>query len=178
MSGSRRYKGILYIVLSAFCFALMNLFVRLAGDLPSIQKSFFRNFVAAIFACVILLKDGVPFRCRKENLKFMLLRSVFGTLGILCNFYAVDHLVLADASMLNKMSPFFAVLFSFLILNEKVKVPQALMVAGKLLCYLDARKDNTIHRTGAATLLVEESPDWGGTAESVANPYEGLAEAS
>lgn len=60
----------------------------------------------------------------------MLLRSVFGTLGILCNFYAVDHLVLADASMLNKMSPFFAVLFSFLILNEKVKVPQALMVAG------------------------------------------------
>ena len=26
----------------------------------------------------------------------MLLRSVFGTLGILCNFYAVDHLVLAD----------------------------------------------------------------------------------
>ena len=49
MSGSRRYKGILYIVLSAFCFALMNLFVRLAGDLPSIQKSFFRNFVAAIF---------------------------------------------------------------------------------------------------------------------------------
>ena len=130
MSGSRRYKGILYIILSAFCFALMNLFVRLAGDLPSIQKSFFRNFVAAIFACMILLKDGVPFRCRKENLKFMLLRSVFGTLGILCNFYAVDHLVLADASMLNKMSPFFAVLFSFLILNEKVKVPQALMVAG------------------------------------------------
>lgn len=57
-------------------------------------------------------------------------------------------------------------------------LPQALMVAGKLLCYLDARKDNTIHRTGAATLLVEESPDWGGTAESVANPYEGLAEAS
>ena len=39
----------------------------------------------------------------------MLLRSVFGTLGILCNFYAVDHLVLSDASMLNKMSPFFVI---------------------------------------------------------------------
>ncbi|MCF2555453.1 DMT family transporter [Faecalicatena contorta] len=128
-----KYKGIFYIILSAFCFALMNMFVRMAGDIPSIQKSFFRNFVAAIFACIILLKERVPFRCRKENLKYMLLRSVFGTFGILCNFYAVDHLVLADASMLNKMSPFFAVLFSFLILKERVTLPQALFVAGAFL---------------------------------------------
>lgn len=130
---NKKYKGILYIVVSAFCFALMNLFVRMAGDLPSIQKSFFRNFVAAIFACVILLKDNIPFRCKRENLIYLVLRAVFGTVGILCNFYAIDHLVLADASMLNKMSPFFAVIFSFLILKEKVTVPQALFVAGAFL---------------------------------------------
>lgn len=130
MDSKKQYKGIIYIILSAFCFALMNMFVRMSGDLPSIQKSFFRNFVAAIFACIILMKDRIPFHCKRENLKYMLLRSIFGTLGILCNFYAVDHLVLSDASMLNKMSPFFAVLFSYLILKEKVSVPQALMVAG------------------------------------------------
>ena len=117
---SKKYRGIIYIVLSAFCFAFMNMFVRLAGELPSVQKSFFRNFVAAGFAFMILLKDRVPFRCKKENLIYLLLRAVFGTMGILCNFYAIDHLVLADASMLNKMSPFFAVLFSFLVLKEKV----------------------------------------------------------
>ena len=130
---NKKYKGILYIVVSAFCFALMNRFVRMAGDLPSIQKSFFRNFVAAIFACVILLKENIPFRCKRENLIYLVLRAVFGTVGILCNFYAIDHLVLADASMLNKMSPFFAVTFSFLILKEKVTVPQALFVAGAFL---------------------------------------------
>ncbi len=127
---SKRYRGIVYIVLSAFCFAFMNMFVRMAGGLPSVQKSFFRNFVAAVFAFAILLKDRVPFRCRRGNLVYLLLRAGFGTLGILCNFYAIDHLVLADASMLNKMSPFFAVLFSFLILKEKVTAPQALIVAG------------------------------------------------
>lgn len=126
----KKYKGILYIVISAFCFALMNMFVHMAGDLPSVQKSFFRNFVAAIFACVLLVKDRASFRCRRESLIYLVFRAVFGTVGILCNFYAVDHLVLADASMLNKMSPFFAVLFSFLILKEKVTVPQALIVAG------------------------------------------------
>ncbi|MGF0031792.1 DMT family transporter [Bariatricus sp. SGI.154] len=128
-----QYKGILYIVLSAFCFALMNMFVHMSGDLPSIQKSFFRNFVAAIFACIILLKERVPFRCKKKNLPYMLMRAIFGTLGILCNFYAVDHLVLADASMLNKMSPFFAVIFSMLILKERVTVPQALIVVAAFL---------------------------------------------
>lgn len=111
----------------------MNMFVRAAGDLPSIQKSFFRNLVALIFALMILKKDGIPFRCKRENLKYLLIRSVCGTVGILCNYYAIDHLVLADASMLNKMSPFFAVIFSCLVLKEAVDVPQALFVAGAFL---------------------------------------------
>ena len=116
---NNKTKGILCIVLSAFCFAWMNAFVRLSGDIPSIQKSFFRNFIAAIFALIILLRGHTSFRWEKGNLKFLLIRSVMGTIGILCNFYAVDHLVLSDASMLNKMSPFFAIIFSYFFLKEK-----------------------------------------------------------
>ena len=130
MESKKRYKGIICIIMSAFCFALMSFFVRMAGDLPPIQKRFFRNFVAAIFAGIILMKNGVPFHCKKENLGYMLGRSICGTIGILCNFYAVDHLVLADASMLNKMSPFFAVIFSYFLLKEKITVPQGLFVIG------------------------------------------------
>lgn len=130
MESKKRYKGIICIIMSAFCFALMSFFVRMAGNLPPIQKSFFRNFVAAIFAGIILMKNGVPFHCKKENLGYMLGRSICGTIGILCNFYAVDHLVLADASMLNKMSPFFAVIFSYFLLKEKITVPQGLFVIG------------------------------------------------
>lgn len=133
MESKKRYKGILYIVCSAFCFTLMNMFVRLAGDLPSVQKSFFRNLVAFFFALIIMKKDGIPFTAKRENWKDLVLRSTFGTLGILCNFYAVDHLVLADASMLNKMSPFFVVLFSYLILREKITIPQAVFVSGAFL---------------------------------------------
>ena len=130
MKLKKQCKGIFYIVISAFCFALMNMFVRMAGDLPSVQKSFFRNLVAAVFAAIILVREKASFRCERENMICLLLRSIFGTIGILCNFYAVDHLVLADASMLNKMSPFFAVIFSYLILKEKVTWNQALIVIG------------------------------------------------
>ena len=36
-----KYKGILFIIISAFSFACMNVFVRMSGDLPVIQKAFF-----------------------------------------------------------------------------------------------------------------------------------------
>lgn len=117
---SQKNKGILLIILSAFFFALMNIMVRLSGDLPSIEKSFFRNFVAMFFALFTLCKNRVPLSVPKGQLKPLLIRSICGTLGILCNFYAVDHLMVADASILNKLSPFFAILFSFLLLHEKV----------------------------------------------------------
>lgn len=128
MKINKKYLGVFYIILSAFCFALMNTFVRLSGDLPTIQKSFFRNFVAVIFAFIVLKKNRIPLRWQKGNLKFHIIRATAGTLGILCNFYAIDRLVLADASMLNKMSPFFAIIFSLIFLKEKVTIFQALAV--------------------------------------------------
>lgn len=127
---SNRSKGILFIIMSAFCFALMSTFVRLAGDLPSVQKSFFRNIVAFFVALIMIIRSGDGFKIEKGNLKYLILRATFGTIGILCNFYAVDHLVLADASMLNKMSPFFVILCSFLILKEKLTPVQGIAVIG------------------------------------------------
>ncbi len=123
-----KYKGILLIILSAFCFAFMNAFVKLSGDLPSIQKSFFRNLIAFLVALAMPLKDHKDFHFQKEGMGILLLRSIFGTAGILCNFYAIDHLVLSDASMLNKMSPFFTILFSWLLLKEKLRPAQGIAV--------------------------------------------------
>ena len=97
--------------------------------LPSIQKSFFRNLVAFFFALIILLRSKEGFSFQKKNLPAFIGRSFFGTLGILCNFYAVDHLVLSDASILNKLSPFFAILFSYFILKEKLTLVQGSAVA-------------------------------------------------
>ena len=108
----------------------MNACVRLAGDLPSIQKGFFRNVVAMIFAGIVLLRKKEPIKIGSDSWMPLILRAVFGTVGILCNFYAIDHLVLSDASILNKMSPFFAIVFSFFILKEKLTSFQILTTIG------------------------------------------------
>lgn len=131
MAVKKKYLGIIYIILSAFCFAFMFAFVRLAGDLPTMQKTFFRNFVALWFAVGVLIKNKIPFRVEGRNNKTALfVRALAGTLGMIGNFYAIDKLKLSDASMLNKMSPFFAVVFSIIILKERLKLFQLLTLMG------------------------------------------------
>lgn len=113
-------KGILLILISAFGFSVMAAFVKLSGDLPSIQKTFFRNFISAIIAFGFVKYNHESLFGKKENQPILLLRSFFGTLGIVFFFYAIDHLVLSDADMLNKMSPFILIIFSAIFLKEKV----------------------------------------------------------
>ena len=48
-------RGIFFIVAAAFNFSTMNMFARLAGDIPAMQKTFFRNLVAILVISTILL---------------------------------------------------------------------------------------------------------------------------
>ena len=125
---SNRKKGIIFIIASAFGFAMMSAFVKISGDLPSFQKTFFRNIVSVIVAFIIILNHKGSFFGKKSNQKILLLRSIFGTLGIVFNFYSIDKLVLSDANMLNKLSPFFVIIFSGLFLRERVTTKQVIAI--------------------------------------------------
>ncbi|MGL5328797.1 MAG: DMT family transporter [Peptostreptococcaceae bacterium] len=125
---SDRTKGIICIIISAFGFAMMSAFVKLSGDLPTFQKTFFRNLVSAIVAFIMVKKANESYFGKVENRKLLTLRATFGTLGIIFNFYAIDKLILSDANMLNKLSPFFVIIFSALFLKEKVKSNQMIAI--------------------------------------------------
>lgn len=130
MDISDRQKGILFILLAGLGFALMGLFVKLAGDIPTMQKAFFRNIVPVFIAGAGLKRTGEKICINRGDLLFLILRASFGTTGIICNFYALDHLKLSDANMLNKLSPFFVIIFSFIILKEKISIFQGIAVFG------------------------------------------------
>ena len=121
-------QGIIYIIMAGFFFALMTFFVRMSGNLPTMQKAFFRNAVAAVAAVILLAKSDEGFKIKKDSWKGLFLRSFFGTTGLICNFYAVDHLTIADANILNKLSPFFAIIMSYFVLKEKANKTEWLCV--------------------------------------------------
>ncbi|SFE38321.1 EamA domain-containing membrane protein RarD [Lentibacillus persicus] len=117
---SNRNKGILLLLVSALGFSLMGAFVKLSGDLPTMQKAFFRNIIAAAITLGFVLYHKERVFGKKENQKLLLSRSALGAVGIIANFYAIDHLVLSDAEMLNKLSPFILIIFCAIFLKEKV----------------------------------------------------------
>lgn len=123
---SETSKGIIFLIISAFFFALMAVFVRLAGEIHFIQKAFFRNSVAFIIAFIsigreIKIKGKTAVAIPGGAMFYIVLRAIAGSIGIFGNFYAIDRMVLSDAAILNKMAPFFTILFSFLLLKERVK---------------------------------------------------------
>ena len=121
--------GILLVIVDSFFFSLMTLLVRMSGDIPTLQKTFFRNAVAAVVAVIVLSRSQEKFKMKKGSLPLLLARSFFGGVGMIANFWAIDHIGLADSNILNKMSPFFAIIFSIFILSEVPKLPDWIAVA-------------------------------------------------
>ncbi len=132
---SNKSKGIICILLAALGFSLMTFFVRLSGDLPVMEKAFFRNAVAALVSIFLILRSGEGFRIKKGCEAGVFFRCLFGTSGLIANFYAIDKLNIADANMLNKLSPFFAILISIPLLKEK---PKKIDIAAVIIAFLGA----------------------------------------
>lgn len=140
---SNRGKGIACIVASAFGFALMAFFVRLCddfgGEITCFQKSFFRNVLAFVIALAVFCRGRRGARAGAEGVGALgfvspscpdspgckatvalILRAVFGTVGIFANFYALSKIPIGEGMTLNKTAPFFTVLFSWIFLGERV----------------------------------------------------------
>ena len=113
-------KAVLFMLTSAFCFAFMGFMVKKAGDLPVYEKVFFRNLVSLFIAVYTIHRMKIKLWGEKQHRPYLFLRSFSGLLGVVCYFFAIRHLNLADSAMLNKLSPFFVTLFAYLFLREKL----------------------------------------------------------
>lgn len=130
---NNKTKGIISIIISSFCFATMNVFIRLSGDLPTTQKIIFRNLIALVIASIILLKSKQTVKIQRRNIVPLIVRCLFGITAIVCNFYAVDHLSLSDATIITKLAPFFTIIFCYFFLKE---VPRSFQIIGILIAFV------------------------------------------
>lgn len=114
--------GIFCIIVAGFGFSLMALFIKLAGNLPSMQKGFFRNIIAVGISSIPLIKHwkSINFPKGKISWSVLISRSVFGTIGLVFNFYAITHISLADSTIIQKLSPFVILILSYIFFNEKM----------------------------------------------------------
>jgi len=118
----KKSKGILYISLSAFFFSLMAVAVKATPNIPVVEKIFFRNMIGLVPILINSYRSQTSLK--PNNTKLIILRSTFGLLGIFAYYTALSLLSLSDAVIMNKLSPFFVLVFSAIFLKEKIKNKQ------------------------------------------------------
>ena len=120
-SRNKNFKlGIIFMIISTLGFSFMQIFVKLtSGKFTLMQQVFMRNFVMLIICATYIMMRGSSFFGEKRNRKLLLMRSTFGYMGVIFNFYAINHMVVADAGILQRTSPIFVVLIACFLFKEK-----------------------------------------------------------
>ena len=114
--------GPIYMIASSFFFALMAVFIRYSQEKPIFEQVVFRNLVISVLMFLLVVKEKRVHEMKvQDGKKEIFLRSLFGFIGMVCNFYAVKHLNIADATAIAKISPFFIMIFAALMLGEELE---------------------------------------------------------
>lgn len=117
---NQQNKAVLFMLLSSLAFSLMQLFVKWAGpNIPLFEKIFMRNALILVGMLLVMRKNKIPLKIEKGTGWALLARCIAGYLGVICYFYATQHMVLGDASAIHKSSPIFVVVISSLLIGEK-----------------------------------------------------------
>ena len=113
------------MIMSSICFALMAAIVKYLGNFQLMEIVLFRNIPSMIIVPIILRKKNIPLF---GNNKFILsMRGIFGMIGMIGMFYTYTMMLLTDAVTIQKLTPFFVVIFSGIFLKEKTHFQQILI---------------------------------------------------
>ncbi len=112
-------KGVQYMLIASFTFAIMGAFAKLASEsMSSLEVVFFRNVFGVAIILVAVLRKPMTHQGGKPWLLFF--RGFMGFTALLAFFYNIAHISLGDAMTYSKTSPIFTAIFAFLFLHEKL----------------------------------------------------------
>ncbi len=112
-------RGVQYMLLATFVFAIMNVAVKWVGHIPAVEVIFFRSIIS-------LIMSGVALRSQKvylfgNNKKVLILRGIAGSLGLILFFTTIQRIPLASAVTLMFLSPIFTAVLGIWIVKEPVR---------------------------------------------------------
>ena len=143
--------GMHLMVVAACFFSLMALCVKLVGArIPAQQIVVFRAGIALVLSWWMLRRRGIAPWGTHRGLLF--LRGLFGFLALSCFFWAVVHLPLAEATVLQYLNPVLTAILAGLVLGEGLRRREILSVGISLLGLLLVTRPALLFGGGSSDL--------------------------
>ncbi len=124
LRGSTAARGAVWMLLAALMYTLTGAMVRhLAAGYSVFEVGFFRSVIALAILLPFALggsRRTVHERLRTRKFPLHVLRTVLAYVGIMCWFYAVSHIPLADYYALQFLTPLFTMAGAALLLGERI----------------------------------------------------------
>lgn len=129
LSFSQIPVGIRFMLLSALGFALMSACVKYVSTygIPVFEIVAARALVSLIISYVDVKRKGISVWGNNKRLLFA--RGTFGTMALMCVYYSVTTLPLAEATILQYVHPVFTALLGLLFLKEKIQKSTMVCIA-------------------------------------------------
>lgn len=112
--------GIRHMIVASFFFSVMTVFVKVVGQtIPVAQIVLVRSCLAVSFSLMMMrhAHGSINLGVRKD---LLVLRGLLGFAAILCFYYALPRLPLAEATLIQYTNPVFVALFAGFALREHV----------------------------------------------------------
>lgn len=114
-------KGVQYMLIASFTFAIMGAFAKLSSQyMSSLEVVFFRNIAGVIIIGFAIYKTPLVSKGGRPWLLFF--RGFMGFTALLAFFYNIAHISLGDAMTFSKTSPIFTAIFAWMFLSEKLSL--------------------------------------------------------
>jgi drug/metabolite transporter (DMT)-like permease len=112
------------MLIASIAFAWMNVCIKFTTRIPIFELILFRAVITLVISYGILKRKKVnPWG---NNRKFLVARGMFGACGLICYFYTMQHMQLANAIVIHYLSPIFTTLIALAFLGERVRLLQIL----------------------------------------------------
>jgi len=112
--------GVRYVLMSAFGFSLMAVCVKFASvrGIPVLEIVAARALVSLGLSVMDVRRKGISLIGHRRGL--LLSRGVVGSLALICVYYALTKLPLAEATVLQYLHPMFTAILAFWFLKERL----------------------------------------------------------
>ncbi len=128
ISKSGTLVGVFWMVVSGLNFVGVTAIVKYLGtDVPPAQSAFLRYLLGLVFI-IPLLKEFFQTRFTREEYVLFGIRGIFHTVGVICWFYAMTEITIAEVTSLNYLTPVFLSLAAILILGESMTIRRMLAI--------------------------------------------------